>query len=108
MKGKLIFAAGLGIGYLLGSRAGRKRYDQIVAAARKVWETPAIQTQVHRAEDFAAEQVGNIPGAVFNGVSKLVGKTAKAAATRRAAAQPASDSTEPPAAPAAPAEGANG
>ncbi|WP_298226986.1 hypothetical protein [Gryllotalpicola sp.] len=105
MKGKLIFAAGLGIGYLLGARAGRKRYDQIVAVATKVWETPAIQTQVHKVEDFAAEQVGNIPGAVFSGVSTLFGKTAKAAARRRTTARPAAAPTEPPA---APAEGAGG
>ena len=43
MRGKLMFAAGLGVGYLLGSRAGRQRYEQIAASARKVWESPTVQ-----------------------------------------------------------------
>ena len=30
------FAAGFGIGYVLGSRAGREKYEQILATARKV------------------------------------------------------------------------
>jgi hypothetical protein len=60
---------------------------------------------VHKAEDFAAEQVGNIPGVVFNGVSALFGKTAKAAARRRTPARSAAAPTEPPG---APAEGAGG
>ena len=31
---KLMFAAGAGIGYVLGTRAGRKRYDEMAAATR--------------------------------------------------------------------------
>ena len=36
------FAAGLAVGYVLGSRAGRERYEQIVAAARKAQDHPAV------------------------------------------------------------------
>jgi hypothetical protein len=70
MKGKLLFATGLAVGYVLGARAGRKRYDQIAAAANKVWETPGIQKQVHAAQDYAAARVGDIPGALFDGARK--------------------------------------
>ena len=70
MKGKLLFATGLAVGYVLGARAGRKRYDQIAAAANKVWQTPGIQKQVHAAEDYAAARIGDIPGAVFDGARK--------------------------------------
>ena len=70
MKGKLLFAAGLAAGYVLGARAGRKRYDQIAGAANKVWQSPGIQKQVHAAQDFAAARVGDIPGAVFDGARK--------------------------------------
>jgi oxygen-dependent protoporphyrinogen oxidase len=70
MKGKLLFAAGLAAGYVLGARAGRKRYDQIAAATNKVWQSEGIQKQVHAAEDYVAERIGDIPGAVFDGARK--------------------------------------
>jgi hypothetical protein len=38
-----MFVAGLGIGYVLGTRAGRERFDQMVAQARKAWESPTVQ-----------------------------------------------------------------
>ena len=34
--------AGLAIGYVLGSRAGRDKYEQIAATARKVQAHPAV------------------------------------------------------------------
>jgi hypothetical protein len=43
MRGKLIFVAGVGVGYVLGTRAGREKFDQMVASARKVWESPTVQ-----------------------------------------------------------------
>ncbi len=36
MRLRLGFLLGFALGYVLGSRAGRERYDQIVAAVRKV------------------------------------------------------------------------
>ncbi|WP_433828510.1 hypothetical protein ACQP2E_03910 [Actinoplanes sp. CA-015351] len=39
-------AAGLAVGYVLGARAGREKYEQIVATARKVSAHPtAVQAQ---------------------------------------------------------------
>ena len=43
MRGKLIFIAGVGVGYVLGTRAGREKFDQMVAQARKFWESPTVQ-----------------------------------------------------------------
>ncbi len=43
MRGRLIFIAGVGVGYVLGTRAGRERFDQMVAQARKFWESPTVQ-----------------------------------------------------------------
>ncbi|MFE2756555.1 hypothetical protein ACFXGA_31625 [Actinosynnema sp. NPDC059335] len=40
MKGILLGAA---IGYVLGARAGRQRYDQIVRAYRALADHPAVQ-----------------------------------------------------------------
>jgi hypothetical protein len=43
MRGKLMFAAGVGIGYLLGTRAGRERFDQIAGKAKQFWESDTVQ-----------------------------------------------------------------
>ena len=47
MRGKLLFVTGAAVGYVLGTRAGRKRYDQMKSAALKVWESPGVQKQVN-------------------------------------------------------------
>jgi hypothetical protein len=41
---KLSFIVGGAIGYVLGSRAGRERYEQIVAMARRVAGSQTVQT----------------------------------------------------------------
>jgi hypothetical protein len=43
MRGKLMFVVGAGVGYVLGTRAGRERFDQIVAQARRFWESNSVQ-----------------------------------------------------------------
>jgi hypothetical protein len=35
-------AAGLAVGYVLGAKAGRAKYEQIAATARKVSENPTV------------------------------------------------------------------
>ncbi|HRD54601.1 MAG TPA: M48 family metallopeptidase, partial [Flavobacteriales bacterium] len=34
---------GLGVGYVLGTRAGREKYDQMKAAVQKLWNDPRVQ-----------------------------------------------------------------
>jgi hypothetical protein len=43
MRGKLMFITGLAAGFVLGSRAGREKYEEIRANAKKVWENPNVQ-----------------------------------------------------------------
>lgn len=40
------FLAGLGVGYVLGARAGRQRYEQIMMQVTKLRENPQVQEQV--------------------------------------------------------------
>lgn len=49
---KWIFVAGAGVGYVLGTRAGRQKYDAMVTKAREVLDRPDVQevTEVVRAE----------------------------------------------------------
>jgi hypothetical protein len=43
MRAKLMFLAGLGAGFVLGTRAGREKYEELVQAARKVRDNPTVQ-----------------------------------------------------------------
>lgn len=43
MRNKLIFLAGVGVGYVLGARAGRERYEQLARVGRKFRENPTVQ-----------------------------------------------------------------
>lgn len=43
MRGRIWFLGGLGIGYVLGTRAGRQRFDQMVSTTRRLWESPTVQ-----------------------------------------------------------------
>jgi hypothetical protein len=71
MSGKLVFVAGLATGYVLGSRAGRARYEQIKKNWLKVWETDAVQQKVELVEDFAKTRASELPKALFAGVKKV-------------------------------------
>lgn len=44
-----------GIGYVLGARAGRERYDAIAAKAQELWHDPRVQQKAHRARATANE-----------------------------------------------------
>jgi hypothetical protein len=37
------FLLGLAVGYVLGTRAGRERYDQLVRTYRRLKDHPAVQ-----------------------------------------------------------------
>jgi hypothetical protein len=60
MRGKIIFVVGLGTGYVLGTKAGRERYEQIKAGADKVWSTPAVQSGVAKVQEFAGARVDTV------------------------------------------------
>jgi hypothetical protein len=49
-----------GIGYVLGSRAGRERYEQIKGLAVKVKDNPTVQDKAHQAADVAKSQAPTV------------------------------------------------
>jgi hypothetical protein len=66
---RLSFIVGLAIGYVLGTRAGRERYEQIRKLARKAAESPAaqqamaaVQTQAVSAVKAAGERLADRAG----------------------------------------------
>ncbi len=46
----------VGIGYVLGARAGRERYEQIKAFATRVQNNPTVQQTASKAADVAKEK----------------------------------------------------
>lgn len=56
MKGKIALLVGGAVGYVLGTRAGRQRYEQIKGQAQKVWQNPTVQQKASQAQDFAKEK----------------------------------------------------
>src|SRR4051812_19240493 len=61
---KLTLIAGIGIGYVLGSRAGRERFEQIRSGARKVASNPAVQSAAAKAQETVAAQAPAVADAV--------------------------------------------
>ncbi|MCC2314287.1 YtxH domain-containing protein [Cellulomonas xiejunii] len=55
MKGKLTFVLGAGVGYLMGTRAGRQQFEKIKTWASDTWNDPRLQGYVHDAEHAATE-----------------------------------------------------
>jgi hypothetical protein len=43
MRYRFVFIVGLAVGFVLGARAGRERYEQIRKLARKAADSPAVQ-----------------------------------------------------------------
>lgn len=72
MKGKILFVAGLAAGYVVGARAGRQSYEKIKSRAENVWHDPAVQKNVHKAEDFVAENAPIVGKKVADGAQHAV------------------------------------
>jgi hypothetical protein len=70
---RLIFVAGVGVGYVLGSRAGRERYEQLKGRAQQAWGRDDVQEKVHAATQAVRDQAP--------AVAEKVGQTTKAAAS---------------------------
>ena len=78
MKGNILFVFGLFLGYLLGTRAGRERYEQIKAGAGKVWQDPRVQRQVHTVEGFVKDKAPDLADKATS-AAKSVASTVRSA-----------------------------
>ncbi|MBI3215612.1 MAG: hypothetical protein HYZ38_17465 [Mycobacterium sp.] len=54
----------LGVGYVLGAKAGRKRYEQIAGTARAVTQSPAAKTVIEAGRRKIADKVSPDPALV--------------------------------------------
>lgn len=71
---KVAFIIGLAIGYVLGARAGRKRYDQLAEAAKKLWDSKPVQQGVTRVEAEMKSVSAKAGDAALEGVRTLTNK----------------------------------
>ncbi|MEV0220644.1 YtxH domain-containing protein [Streptomyces sp. NPDC050704] len=69
MRYRLTFFAGLALGYVLGTRAGRERYEQLRKTARQVAQNPAVRNTA----ESAAQQGREFAGKAYHVVSEKVG-----------------------------------
>jgi hypothetical protein len=69
MRYRLTFIAGLALGYVLGTRAGRERYEQLRKSARQVAQNPAVRNTA----ETAAQQGRQFAGKAYHAVSEKVG-----------------------------------
>jgi hypothetical protein len=70
MKGKLAVLAGVGVGYVLGTKAGRERYEQIRGGARRLWQDPRVAEKRHQAAHTAMDQAVAAKDAVAEKVTE--------------------------------------
>ncbi|MER5882381.1 YtxH domain-containing protein [Streptomyces sp. NPDC001941] len=70
MRYKLTFALGLTLGYVLGTRAGRERYERLKKSAREFSQNPAVRN----AAEQAAQTGREVAGKAYHAVSDKVGE----------------------------------
>ncbi len=73
---KLSFLAGIAVGYVLGAKAGQKRYQQIKGRATQVWGSDPVQTRVDTVKDVVREQAP-VVAAKLGDAAKSAGASAK-------------------------------
>ncbi len=80
MRGKAGLVVGLAVGYVLGTRAGRERYEQIKTQWLKVWNTEPVQKQVTKVTDFTKSAAMALPSTLWD-TAVRVGKAASSKGT---------------------------
>src|SRR5690625_1482171 len=69
---KFSFLFGVGVGYFVGTRAGRQQLEKVKAAGRSVLDGPRVQPHVQRVEDRIAEAARNQAAAMPDKIADAV------------------------------------
>jgi hypothetical protein len=72
MKYRFVFLTGAALGYVLGTHAGRERYEQIKRLSRRVAENPTVQEAAGVLRAQAGELAGTARQKVGHQVSGKV------------------------------------
>ncbi len=68
---------GFGVGYVLGSRAGRERYEELRSAWQRFTGNPTVQTVLERSREVVEAGAGKSLHVVEEGVKKATGTVKK-------------------------------
>ncbi|WP_406014997.1 YtxH domain-containing protein [Streptomyces sp. NBC_00984] len=79
MRYRLTFIAGLALGYVIGTRAGRERYEQLKKSARQFAQNPAVRNTA----ESAAQSGRDLAGKAYHSVSEKVGDKVPASVADR-------------------------
>ncbi len=74
MKGKLILLAGAAVGYVLGTRAGRQRYEQLKGRADAMWHDPKVQQKVTDAQQAVKDRAPEVQEKLTDAASRASDK----------------------------------
>lgn len=74
MKYRAVFLAGAAAGYVLGTRAGKERYEQMKRLSRRVAENPTVQEAAGVLRAQAGELAETARQKVGDGVQAVGGK----------------------------------
>ena len=75
MRNKILLLVGFGVGYVLGSRAGRERYEQIKRGWLSFWNSPGVQAQVQSAQEFVTDKAPDVVDFVSDTAKKFVSRS---------------------------------
>jgi hypothetical protein len=76
-------AAGLAVGYVLGTRAGREKYEQIVAGARKFSSNPTVVQAQEKAKDALSAGTDAVTSKLASAYPEPTSETPSDAVPRR-------------------------
>lgn len=86
MRSKAAFIVGTGVGYVLGTRAGRERFEKIKVWSRAAWTNPQVQARVTeleaKAADLARSEGAALKGRVTENLRSAVSSARGGAPTR--------------------------
>lgn len=93
MKGKAALVVGIAAGYVLGTRDGRERYEQIKSQADRLWNDPKVQKNVAQAQDVVKEKApvvqAKVSDVAHKATDKVKGGDASASGTSDLTVDPA-------------------
>jgi hypothetical protein len=79
MRYRLTFIAGLALGYVIGTRAGRERYEQMKKSVQQFAQNPAVRNTA----ESAAQSGRDLAGRACHAVGDKVGDKIPASVTAR-------------------------
>lgn len=85
LKGKLVLIGlGVGVGYILGAKAGRERYDEIAKKASAIWNAPVVKDVRDTAADFVEARLDDVGGLLKIGAASAIDRATGAKKRSRA------------------------